>query len=1706
MPRAQFSAELIDQLKIRCQKHNELAKSLGLPLVRLQSLKDIYSRGYKRSNPAERAMRKVDEHLASLAGTATLEKADSNRDDKGRFAPGKSVSARVPLPRTEAEHEALQNENAGYSALTSEIVPDHRHEVAARVLTLPALGLASTLALASIYRGKRLGVVRMGARGAGYGAGYAAGHLTGSLGLRAKIGAKNVARRVVDKPAEPVDAHEFRERVSEIRGKAARGTANIATGMVDRASKTLHRAIDAYSDRDPQGAGLRAFDRTMAATGDKMQAARASVRAERKARFEQNAHRAAALGLAAVTPAVIANYFVGDKVRDAAAAIDAVGYRRIQKALLESEGAEALMKKVANAVENNASDAEMADALAKSVFPLSPAYAKLVTAGVGAVGAGAGVGVRHLVHRVMHGPDEGNTYHDAKGRFTSRDQAVQHHAITGLSAVLGGGLAAAGTLLALRHANVASVLRRAAPLKANLVKEMDLIARAAVDKDGKLVPPFRADHHKEIYDMYVGRPGIPGGNPGYPSRDMFISNHVKNNSAAQKRIAEIEASGGQDATSLKERVRKIINDKIAETLSEHDAMQVPDKGGHFKPLSAINEAGAKTNKSPTSIAKERLDRVRQFIESGSDEKIEKATANLDPSQKAAALDLLRNRAKKLDGVDEAIKLHAKKLSQAQAVREKAKAAFEEAHAKTAAKGDKATQADFERIEKARAAKEAAADVYDGVADDGPFVEHPTIPGTVLPGKDYGEIERMKRDTATNATKAAARAYAKAFMEHKQRLMTDAAQRHTRIVAAEANLLSSYGRTFNMPKHLRELAKAVKAPHAAFNEARAKVLEADRAVAVAEGEVNKAIKLRDRAKAAKKNRSEAAIAAATDAVEAARKVVDERIAERAQHELEATRLYAPYVEVVAKYEAGLKAAAGRRHASKLGVLDYIMRDHNRMKRAGGAAVDKFLKSPTGENLKAVAETVKSARDKVMQFGKNTAKQSFDDIMMTNGALNAGRILRSGAALSAIGATGLGAYEYGGAVVHAKRNGKNLPPLPSHLRARELVRYDIDPLTGAGYASVVLPDPNEPARKIVVWGERYKGHNSAAERLPVGTNYAQLVKRFQEEKAKQQNGQNGDLEGAWLLGQKANPPDGLANKVRGVLSSIRDTDHISGSGTDVALTFRKPGGDQKLRDASEALNGHLAKALNGNSPQRRQVLQAVFSNEGRLLTKDQAFQLLTGYDNEGKRRHTGALGEGKFGGNVEQVEDALQNAIERSSQEIARGDADAARFHKAITLVGNVKKLDSEARERLHEIVAAAREGRPVGEKAPEPAAHEARGFDATFTETPRERQEDWGDYPIDTPEHWGGDALFNEKLARELNGFVQNNGRNHIGIHQRFGATKTYEKEALQNIASQIALLAATSDKGMDHKLSPLEAVITARSVLEKAAETHGDDNLKHGVLSGLFDPSPEDIDQALDETLARRRHQKAHMLDDLAKAADAFMRDGLRKGLADRAVGEVLDATAEQATKNRSQGAKRGGQSLFNPSRVAHDVGNIAGGELAWQAADRFLPKAIGFVAPELGAAANLAGAAGTAFSAARRVGRAAAAVGTRGARFAATSAAAAGGQAAADHLTSKALHYNPKASNPGEQIGEAVGQGVGALGALALAPSGIGVLGSAAIGTAGSYAGGLVGRGVYDVAHATGIDKSIGKWFSGYDKPSVARATKHMRAPGVAQPQGAVA
>ena len=1732
MARAQFNAELIATLQAKANEHNAMAKALGLPLVRLQDLKDAYSKGYRRSNPEQRAMAKVDQVLARLGGIEDLAKVKPFDEQKHKRDKDGEFASPLGLPERLADHEQLQEDNAGYRALTSDVVPETRNRARAAIAA-PALSIAlSAGTLASLYRNKPNSLARAAARNIAGGVARAtvqvplsvAGHALATASERLAGGGTPRIKRVA--------VQEFTDRVGDRASDASR---RVADKITAKAASALNMAVDGLVTRDPTRKAAAAGAKVLANGGTQRQADAAAEGVRLREEYYRMARKGIVLGTMGVAPGLLLNdEVIGPTADKIGGGLDAFQYRTVAKAVLEDAAAHDTLAQMKDILAKGGDAQDLVDGLTKNLGtgakllsqfrPFNRTQRIAGAAGAAALGATVGAAVGHIGHRLL--ASDGNPYHDKKGHFTSKDKAVERGHATGTAALLGGTAATLATLVAFRRIN-SNRLRAAA--EAQLARTTRALKNLAVDatvSNNDTSPFYR---HPVLDEMNEKRP-------------EFVEKHMADSEAYKDALADLERSKGNSVKDFEGRVKGEIDSYLSYVLEEEAKAALKDVKGASK-----------------EVRKKVLQGIGRYAAKGAAEKAVSGSAAAaavalkripDEARRKVALEVLESRDAKIAAVRDILSASERKLSKQ---REVADAAFlKVSEAEKAAKEAKLElDSSYERLDlaggreeapksmvnahaaakkkwdaleaKAQAARKLAekeTSLYNDIQERRGIVPHPLQPGKFISPASSDDILVARTDLKAEAEKRA-HAALNTKIQKKRKDLEDALKlRHARTMAAhaaaarEAGVLQDLGVThWTVGARLVALQRRI--------ETLSKLIgpEGDLTLKVHEA--------KSRAKAAEKSLGVGKKDTETDAAFEARKakaVMDRDAAEFTLQDLEKrkgiaeselARRETQVLEAAHTYE-GLMEAHAKLPKSK-GLLSRVISDAQirDIKRLGSdinGALRDFYNQPWDtegkQTLRRYAESVGDYTRTAFGGAAKAFQDTYRELFMRQvpDADNPGKTIWLPSAQKIIGMSGLATGVIGALDAYGRwGKDKVLPPddrkpheLPQELRRSSVVQVQRDPYTGAGYTALVLPDPDKPGQRLVLWGEKYRDNKSPGTPLVAGGSFGEMQRKFREEQQKNRPG-GGDLAslpGAKVLEGKENSK--LKDELKKAADSVRGDSFPSGE-VGVVMRFRRSD-DVKNVGAGGKVKGKIEKAL--KDKKTFDALQSIFSHEGQLLTQNEAFSLLTGYRADGGGAGNAALTdnghkiEGFGSKDREEVIAALASYIDGQKERFEQKPYLRGQAHRIVALIGRVKGLPSKSIEDLH---AAVRGDDPVDEPA----------------EAPREDRQERSAHPGYSGSYhenvggWSLDAL-DKHADREANkpGGISDlmgidaRSREHVPLaiaalahHVHYAAqaqgVHLSEYEATQAASDFLHELLGLSSDAAEHEKD------AARESFHRFDER----NLSPEEMSMLTDATQ----RAIDAKTTGERYGKSDTPQRLRKFDASEVRDpsgqwsGGKGTFIGHAAGDAIDNVAGGQT--RKGDGKGQGQAWYHPVRMAGDIGSIGLGEAAWQIAQAKLPQ----IAKPI-AAAPAETFIGRAIQAISPTKAGLAYAGKSALRFGGTGlAGVAGGIIGNAALTAgvnegyklagrKAPAYNPmQPKDAGEGLAEAGGQLAGAWGApiavgLLTGNPELGLAAKVLAGSAGTYLGGLLARGGYDLAR----DHVIGKHFQGYPTHTRKKLSRH--------------
>lgn len=238
--KAKFSPAIINQLRDRVIRFNEALPDISreASLIKLQTLKGLYKRWYGGKDPHSHALHKIDEHLEALTkAQEPFSEGEHPRDGTGRFAGGQRGHFRDVATR--AQHQALADNNAGYDASQTQVIPETRYS------TLMPLGLATGITAYGAHTGatatiKGSALDRLQHRVAGVG-GKHVGATLGHAVATPIAGAASVTRGAIGRINRKLHT-TYRRPGPEVAGKIRRAIVERATKLGEKGATKVSEA------------------------------------------------------------------------------------------------------------------------------------------------------------------------------------------------------------------------------------------------------------------------------------------------------------------------------------------------------------------------------------------------------------------------------------------------------------------------------------------------------------------------------------------------------------------------------------------------------------------------------------------------------------------------------------------------------------------------------------------------------------------------------------------------------------------------------------------------------------------------------------------------------------------------------------------------------------------------------------------------------------------------------------------------------------------------------------------------------------------------------------------------------------------------------------------------------------------------------------------------------------------------------------------------------------------------------------------------------------------------------------------------------------------------------------------------------------------------------------------------------------------------
>ena len=1497
MARVHFNADLIADLRRRVIEHNQGVGEEGRA-TKLEELKKLYKRAYQKAkgpNPGAKAMAKVDAFLSDLAKVEQpFDESKVRRDADGKFAekPDASPSA------TRAEHRQRQKEDPEYRATTTSVIPETRYGATGAMVRdfgSLAAGAGVTLALLrgnpgllSRAAGKVVGAAGSVAlkvptyavtRGA-----VAAANL-GARGANAAInaterGARNSlglppSKRVGD--VVPALNPDVARQAGAFMGRYGKKGAILVAGLTAKGLGAVGRAaVDGVSIQNPTGI---------------------------KQTISNKVRRGAMIGALSLPVGLTIRSTVKDGMLDPEVigrGFDAFSSREVQK--LDAARDEIMAKLDGLTVD---------DVLSKAApRPWSRAASMVFPGAAAALGGVLGGGAAYAA-TAAPGKKRGNPYRDEDGKFTSKERA----AMTVGGAVLGGAAAGLATYAAMRRGNTQAF---AARVRNMLATREERVARV-LDPNG--APGSRVS-------QLMGR------------KAQRIQEIQAKNRALKARLNELRRFGQSDAFHFVERARDDVTSRMAEEMTYLRAVRMP-KGSSADTVSSVIDKYGKEG------ARRQLARVLDGIDDAGLERMINVPGVSD-AQKEALRALYRLR----EGVPAQIRTqmaaHSTKINDqlgnvelAASRARTAKAKLEDARIQYAAAPDDAPNKAVlkEAFDKATDAFDRASSreikarttLQDLKANPSgavyPLSKQP------IPAPSAAAMDQTRQKIERDAADAAERVFEKEVAKAREADTRELTNWSNRLLAAQQMIGLKQG---YVPKNQRYAAQRFAASGRRVRGLEASVRRAEMDVSMARGAV----------KAAPKSP-----VAAGNLADAQKRLAEAKTALNAA-EMTLNRAGAAFEQSL----ADAARAAGRPSIAKRimqnGTMRALARDVARVQRAAKTPADKFLATKTAERLRDFAANAKkSAVGAAAKSNKIFAAAFRQAFKKPDGTWSVPKLMRFGTkglfGTGALGGLYLGGREAGSAAYDlAFGDEKTRAAVVNPIGKGRAFQVDdeIDPITGEGYVVITVRDPENKNERLVLWGERERGEKNEDGSLVVGARLSDVKRRVQEEKQKRQQqggGGGGNLKGAQnFSGQERGAVDQALSKLRDRLQRVDAVDGSEGS-----FSWR-PDSDGDHREAASGfvrwLSGSGNMADNGLSGSKMlsALENGLFTIHGQVLKPRDAYGLLTGYAPDGARRNKAIFPRNEAFGPGGDAFEGMVDVVNKAMADLPNMTADQrTQLHRAVTLVGKVKNLSTDQQKTLHQKI---REGRGDAEAAKvsggrQESASRVEMSDAEF-------------FP-NLPKGWdeerlhGGAEIQTARLAG-LGGQFKNPD-NKFAIYRVVKSLAVTAKEQMPSLKEDDAVRIA----------GDAVYALANRKERDKETKLNGRETAAASFVMGL--PLPEVFRNELQDQMAayQKGVKKADLLDDF----DALMKVAFRQWDESK---HKRDDEGEFANKDGSEGreTERDGsgaqqrqpkprreraqaqpqppaeRDFTEPVRLGTEVGSQAASQLAWSAAERFLP------------------------------------------------------------------------------------------------------------------------------------------------------------------------
>ena len=1553
--RPSIDAALIADLRTRVVHHNE---AHPMRKTKLAELLKVYERGFRGGQPGVRAIGRVEAHLGVLAKADDFDEAEHPRGGNGEFSSsgGSGAPAETPLgerlPGTRAEHKALQRSNAGYRALTTDVIPDTRHEALGGALRDAASLAGGAAVVAGLARNKKgRGIENLAAKAGrvvvGSAAG-AAGAVAGAVTQKASVATHNL----VGFP-KPLGANTA--RIAGSRAAAAGRVVGDAVGRYPtRVAGSLVQASLAGAGSSHVGAAAhKVFKARMAehvAAGLPAAEARrmAFTQAKRFAARTAFGRKALLFGTLAGATGLAIRSQVKDSILDPAAigrSWDAFSFREIEKAVGASGELGDAFDHMRGVLAKDAGHAGSIEGLRgwlaaggggrelrKSTAgiwgrPAASVFLALAGAGGAALGAASG----HLA--VTAHNKRGNPNHDEHGRFTSASgghEGAKQKGIVAASAVAGGLGAGIAVWAALRRHNARATLVALGRLHSHFENLVDAIGRGTT-------PRLRAalatsdKRIKEIVDTHKAVAGI---------RDE---------------IAHVKAHGASAEPFFKDALQESFHGRLAEMLAGFDEVKLPGKAG-WRPLreaAADNPAFARGRATQRAVL---TDTVRQHLDAGmTGEQFTKAVAGLEQAHPGVHREVQALFAKSradIGDVPMVLKAHHEKIRAAQGAFEAAETAQAKAgndvlaaQAAHSAATEPAAQA---KAARAVAKAEKVADALDDATDaakqrldqlranptgiEDPFTHEPILP------PNPRMIDDKVRGLEVRAREKGQAIFLKEIAALKEREIARVSDRHARARGARAVQAKINGLPGAVHTELKGFADAETKLRGAEGASRA----ARAAAAQPARDFSDLGKLRGTATGAPKGMTAERAKHLRDNAPAITTAHTDAQATLAAAETERHRLHA---ELHAADGVVRQALAERVGAKPRELIPpEARRDLRRARVALAKPWRDFIARPTGQKLLELAGGAKAYGIKAaattldgMRTGTQRAFNDFFTYKAPGGEVRFSprKALESVGPVLAFGPAVVGTGVYlkdrflGGEEGRARAAGNH--------RGIQIEGEGRDPLTGAGYVGLSIPHPSDPRDRMLVWGERTDGHGQAPKPIYGGSRVSDVRSRMRQHSEEQRQRQKNANSGGGSTGGdgERNPqlsldPEKAADvgRAQQALHNDRKLKTVDGHGGP-SIRVRDEADEQHNGAAGHVMNRVRELRGKDGSPSGdayHATLAGLFSRQGEVLKAGQVYRELTGYGTNGNKdpKHKPIFGqqEGFGAKDPAKVAGALGAEIKRVLPS-ANTPARLANLHRAVALVGAVKGVDADT---LKPLLARMRGGQGQQADGSSPSASERRA------DSPRPAAAEPSAAPR-TP----GTALTVIRPSVDL-------------ATPRFDPARPLSREArtdfdqdrMHLVATRHAqMLADRLDHGDDEEfvdgltgtifsqgrnLAAAYSNLAPEKAVEAVAKAVGD---LYDKSTRKLDPKKLHDSRALYAAMASHAQMmsKGVMLDDLDVLVKAAFGEEIGQGL-----GEAFNASEHP----RASGGEAGGGEFVSNGHAASGAGHSGalGGKLAGEAAE----------------------------------------------------------------------------------------------------------------------------------------------------------------------------